>query len=302
MNLSIVGLSYFGEKLCRDLQRFHPGNRYRFYDTYRSRLAQVRFMLDLPMSDMVLSLNGVSDFSGSIESAYRLGKKICFQWQGTDVSLAVSRKQNGQILERYIRKAHHLSVAPWLSDELNTIGIKAKTLDFKWCYPTQNLHAFPGLQVYTYLVEGREQFYGWNLVKMLAENHPETVFYVAGSRGTLLDKPSNVVFLGWLPQEKMQELRDKCAVYLRLPEHDGYSYSVLEALASGSEVLWVRPGAHCHFVNPQNVSEVFKQVCESIQTRGFARNLQYLEYIRTEHEPVQVLGTLLKELHAILEN
>ena len=91
MKFLFNGLSLFGRKLVKDLAAFDSRHSYHFYDTYTSRLDQLKFICALPFADAVVSINGVSDPSGSLNAVLAMKKKLILHWQGTDVMLAMQR-------------------------------------------------------------------------------------------------------------------------------------------------------------------------------------------------------------------
>ena len=91
--------------------------------------------------------------------------------------------------------------------------------------------------IITYLPEGKEQFYGIEFVKFIAEKHPELKIYIVGNENDSLSL-KNVKFLGKLSQEEMLKLYDKTTILLRIPKHDGLSLMLLEALIKGKEVIY----------------------------------------------------------------
>ncbi|HOV11236.1 MAG TPA: hypothetical protein PLL90_05695, partial [Bacteroidales bacterium] len=105
MNIILTGLPLFARRLCEELSSFDQNNKYYFYNTYYSRKDRVRFLLRLPFADRVISLNGVSDRSGSMDWVLRFRKKLVMLWQGTDVMLAKERFETNTILLKYIRYA-----------------------------------------------------------------------------------------------------------------------------------------------------------------------------------------------------
>ncbi|MBX7201950.1 MAG: hypothetical protein K1X77_02675 [Bacteroidia bacterium] len=296
MRIAVVGLPFFAQRLVSDLCRDVNGFTFRAYDTYYSKSDKVKFALHLPFTDLVLSFNGVSDYSGSMELAMKMRKKICFQWQGTDVMLASERHHNGTLNRKYIDYGTHIAVAPWLSEELKQINIHAPTLDFKWIDPIDNLPPISELSAYTYLAEGRENFYGLQEVLQLATRHHEIVFKIVGSKGHGIHCPKNVQFLGWLNAVQMKDLRIHSPVYLRLTEHDGFSNAVLEAQSVGNEVIWTYPGLHCHHVSKESVFEVFTQVLESLKARSLSRNNESMNYIRTHHSRTKIINDLIIQI------
>ena len=89
MKFIFNGLPYFGKKLVNDLNDFAPQNSFSFFDTYSSKVEQIKFASSLPFSNLVISMNGVSEKSGSLDLVLKLKKRLLMQWQGTDVLIAL---------------------------------------------------------------------------------------------------------------------------------------------------------------------------------------------------------------------
>lgn len=299
MNVVVNGLPYFSRKLVEDLQGFAPQHRFRFYDTYNSKIEQLKFAWALRKADVLISINGVSDRSGSMDLALKMNKKIWFNWVGTDVLLAVERFKNGSIYREYIDRAIHSTDAPWLQAELKTAQIEAKIIHSKWLDIQSNASDFPRLQVYSYIAANREDFYGWKTIQQLALANPEIPFIIAGSDGTQLNSiPPNVQFKGWLTTQEMTELRNASPIFIRLAEHDGFSLSVLEALAAGCEVIWKYPFENCHHLKDVEVD--FSKVVNLVKERNFTRNKENIAYIAMNFQKEVILNNFIQELEKIV--
>jgi glycosyltransferase involved in cell wall biosynthesis len=299
MNVVVNGLPYFSRKLVEDLQEFAPQHRFRFFDTYNSKIEQVKFAWALRKADVLISINGVSDRSGSMDLALKMKKKIWFNWVGTDVILAVERFKNGSIYREYIDQAVHSTDAPWLQAELNSAQIEAKIVHSKWLDIQSNLNDFPSLQVYSYIAAKREDFYGWKTIQQLAIANPTIPFIIAGSDGTQLHSiPPNVQFKGWLNNQEMMELRNASPIFIRLAEHDGFSLSVLEALAAGCEVIWKYPFENCHQLI--DIENDFSQVVALVKERNFIRNKENIAYIAKNFQKEVILNNFIQELEKIV--
>jgi len=121
MLVLINGLPHFSKKIAKDLNEFDSDNKYVFYNTYESKWAQLKFIIALPFCGAVISFNGASDQSSSLDWVIKFKKKLIMQWHGTDVKLAVERKTSNTINRKYIDYAKHLASAPWFIDELKEI-------------------------------------------------------------------------------------------------------------------------------------------------------------------------------------
>jgi len=296
MKILITGLPLFSKALAESLKDVYSDHSFIFYDTYNSNFEQLKYAGALPFADLVLSMNGVSDPSGSLDLAVKLRKKLWMQWQGTDVLLATMRAGDQKINRKYIDYAVHFTDAPWLATELNSIGIYPEILHFKWLHCENTSGPFSSLAAYTYMSQGKEPFYGWNELKSLAENHPDVVFTIAGSDGAGLKKLPNTRFLGWISNEKMREIRESTPVFIRFTLHDGYSYSVLEALSAGNEVLWSMPHPNCHLITANNINGIFSSVVEKLETGGLQRNTENRLFIQQNFSKEDILGRFVNRI------
>jgi hypothetical protein len=299
MNIVVNGLPYFSKKLVDDLQAFAPQHRFRFYDTYNSKFAQFRFAWALRKADLVLSMNGVSDPSGSMDWAVKMKKKIWFNWVGTDVTLAIERFNKGTIYRKYIDQAVHYTDSSWLQHELKSAEIYTGLIPYKWLDVEQFTNEFNRIQVYSYLGKNREDFYGWQTIREIALAHPEIPFIIAGSDGVgIIDIPKNVQFKGWLNDKEMKVLRDSSPIFIRLAEHDGFALSVLEALSAGNEVIWKYPHPLCHQLS--NVQEDFNEVVALVKARNLERNKVNIAYIAKNFQRDVVLNNFIEELKKVV--
>jgi len=132
MLVLINGLPLFSKRLADDLNSFDASIRFVFCDTYNSKVQQLKFLALLPFADLVISMNGVTDNSGSLNAVLKLNKKLVMQWQGTDSLLAMERFKNGTIKRDYIDHAIHFVDSSWLFDELTSINLQPQHLPFKF--------------------------------------------------------------------------------------------------------------------------------------------------------------------------
>lgn len=300
MKIFFVGLPFFGKKLVHDLNRFGSKHSFTFYDTYYSKAQQLKFAAALPFADLVISMNGVSDKSGSLDLVLKMKKKLWLQWQGSDVLLALESTKNNTIKRKYIDYATHFTDAPWMRDELRQIGISCELIHFKWVGETKLTDKFKDVSAYSYLPSGNETFYGWKTISLLAEKNPAINFYIAGSKGDGLGKFANVTFLGWISEFQMKELRERTPICLRLPQHDGYSFTTIEALSCGSEVIWTMPHLQCHFLKAgSNPDDLFKTVVEKLRAGNLARNLLNIQFVKNNFSYEKVMEALIKKIEEI---
>jgi hypothetical protein len=145
--------------------------------------------------------------------------------------------------------------------------------------------------------KGKEQFYGWEIISHLAKVNSQIPFFVAGTDGEGLAKAENIYFLGHLSGEKMKELQMSLPIYIRITKHDGYPYSVIEALSYGSEVIWSIDHECCHFVDSlDNAEIILRKVVSDLLQNGLARNKENISFIRESFSKDKILGAWAKKL------
>ena len=121
-------------------------------------------------------------------------------------------------------------------------------------------------------------------------------FRVVGSSG-VEGAPKNIEFLGWVDSERLEDLYREAAVYVRLPEHDGCSYSVREALSWARPVIASYPYPHAiHASNSDAASQHLRLLKERFDDGRFQPNLEGRDYVKTEYAPDRVARLLRSAL------
>jgi hypothetical protein len=296
------GLSHFGKKLVTELNEFDPDNKYVFLDTYTSLKAKLLFILLLPFSKLVVSFNGVSERSGSMDWVLRFNKKLLMQWQGTDVQLALQRAQDGVIYNRYITHANHTTDFLFLKKELDTIINYVTLLPYKhYSKDAVELINYKQLSVLSYVAKNREDFYGMHLIQQLAIKYPSIFFYIVGTDNEQFITSENLKLLGWVDQVKLSNLMKENPIFLRLTKHDGNAVTVHEALLHGQEVIWSYPNELVY--QATNLEELFMQfevVLEKISNRGMKSNVYNSNFIYSNYKREVILGNYVAFLNSIV--
>ncbi len=297
MKILFTGLPYFGKRLVAELNVIDPKNKYVFCDTYYSRKDQLRFLWHLLSAKRVVSFNGASSESGSLNWVLRLKKDLIMQWHGSDVLSAKQNLVNGNFTRKYIDASRSYTDAPWLLDELKSLKIDAKILHFKSVELKKKSAPFLSKDVLTYLSKGKELYYGYKALVTLATEFSDTIFHVVGTDGVNLNAPQNIKFYGWVSQIHLEELMDLAPIYLRFCEHDGYSLSVLQALANGNYVIYNNA---IPFVNLATSEESLKLILDGIQKSlalsNGKRNNQADSFLLEFHQAKVVLENYSKVL------
>ena len=177
-------------------------------------------------------------------------KKVVFQWIGTDV-LELRDTVKGGMRLPLLDKITHCCECGWIRDELEELGVFATVgpfITFASLFD-QDLIREPSrygtrkkeskkLVVMTYLGGGREGFYGLEMIDAVVKKFTDVEVRVIGSTGAGCAKSNSIKYLGWVDRSELLEEYRRAHVFLRLPEHDGLSYSLLEAMSFGLHVAY----------------------------------------------------------------
>lgn len=221
-----------------------------------------------------------------------LGKRTVNHWVGTDVLLArEDERHRGMAREaaRFIRQ--HLTVAPWLSEELNELGITAAVapLTRPVSFELRTTRGRPG--VLAYLPDERPEFYGAEIVREAARQLPGVPFAVVA--GTAERQPAipNVTYLGWT--DDMRPLYERYPILLRVARHDGLPKMVLEALACGNQVIFEYEFPSCYHAG---TADEALAALRSILDAGCPINAAGAEAVRRSYSSDRLTAELLKAI------
>jgi glycosyltransferase involved in cell wall biosynthesis len=302
MKVIISGLPLFSQRLAQDLQEFDSQSKYTFLNTYNSKIDQLKFLFLVPFADLVISMNGVSDNSGSLNWTLFWKKKLVLQWMGTDALLAMQRKKDNVILRKYIDYGENFVDSPWLEAEVKSLEVNAKRVPFKHVSPVELIDKYDDISVITYIAESKAHFYGFERVQNIAKKFPDMIFHIYGMEQPENEVMPNMKFYGWTPEEEFKTGLKNSAIFVRLTEHDGFSVSILEALVRGCEVIWTHPCENVMYVtNDQELESSLIQAKNDIVQRGFTPNKrQSLETIDVFRKK-RLLENYISQLKGCLE-
>lgn len=297
MKILFTGLPYFGKQLVAELNNIDSKNQYVFCDTYYSKKDKIRFLWHLWSSKKVISFNGVTSKSRALNWALRFNKRIIMQWHGSDVLTAKANISSGVFTRKYVDCAKSFTDAVWLKTELKEFDIQTEILHFKHVLTTHDLSPFKTSNVLTYLAQGNESFYGLDHLLKLADDFTETDFHVVGSNGKSLEQKKNIVYHGWISENEFKTRLDECAVFMRFTSHDGYSLSVLRAIANGNYVIWNNPHSCVEYVeNPENLSTQLKKLFAQISENNFSRNTASVDWAKTNLNKEKILKNYIETI------
>lgn len=297
----LVGLPLFARKMAKDLGEMDPSKKFLTFDTYYSIKDKILFFLALPFCSMVISFNGVTDKSGTLDWVLRWKKKLIFQWMGTDALLAMQRFKDGSINRTYIDYARNFVDSPWQQEEIKSIDLPIHIVPFKYGRELTPLQNYSKITVFTYVAESRMLFYGWDKIKFAAQKFPSLEFRVAGLKNVSEEYPSNIKLLGWLESEEMDKEVVSAPIFLRMTDHDGFSVTVIEALSVGAEVIWSHPSECIHWVkNQMELVNKIEEVIALIQNRNLTPSCENINFSKKTYNKNRLLRDYISNIDNFL--
>lgn len=294
MKVIIIGLPYFAKEVASKLSKHSPENTFIPLDTNGSKIDKVKFLFHLPSTDLVFSIGGSTKKGGAFNATQRFGKKLVIYWAGSDVLKAKREKESGLSDWDFVNNVSHYCCAPWFEDELEEIGITAITKYIASIKPS-NIKEWPkDFSVLAYVGKDKPNFYGLERIANTAKALPHIHFYLAGYESTK-GLPANIHGLKWTNNFKKEMQKHK--IFLRVPEHDGLGFSVIEALASGRHVIRSNNFPHCHFaMSEKEIIAKLNLLYESHLNGNLTLNEIGIDYVLSNFEEEKIYKDLLETL------
>lgn len=299
--VAIGGLPYFGRRMAALLAG--EGWQAAYLETRGWRPAPALAALRAARrADVLYQLGGQIERLSRPDALRAVASPLCvMHWTGSDVLYAHTVARRGRVSRRLRDGCVHWAGAPWLVEELATIGVQATWVPHS---EVAALSAIPPLPdgrftVLAYLRPGREQFYGAEAVLRVAATLPEAEILIAGCE-RLPSAPANVRCLGWV--ERMDAVYARCHVLLRMAAHDGLAFMVQEALAFGRHVVWNYPfpGAHLAADAEEACTRVTGLAAQ--HERGtLSLNLAGAAHVRERYNPTRIRDDIRRRLAAVIE-
>jgi len=197
-------------------------------------------------------------------------------WFGTDVYIMIntdilsSKMKIKRLIMKFLFKIHkncyHISGAPWLKEELKSIGISSTYIPSIYPLASIDTPVYPlpeTLIVLSYIPLGRENFYGEEKLIKIAKNNPDINFIVVANSPDRKPKDlNNVEYYSWVSLERMEELYRNSTCVLRLTKHDGLGGTIIEMLLRGRYGIFSYNHPHPYVYKATNCEEVQKALDE----------------------------------------
>jgi Glycosyl transferases group 1 len=248
--IRVLILGHWGSHIARNLNTYIGDIR----ATYVPQGSYLRLLAAPPRRERVVLMRagfrvGASTPRGRLFDAYwsLLRRTLpnaapCHYWIGSDVMAALESAEAGTLRWSALlstRDELHLADAPWLSAELETVGIRATTAHIAPAVRApQVVPALPKeFSVLTYISAGRFDFYGGEAIMDVARRLPDVRFDVVGSRReSTWPLLANVHWHGWVTD--MAQRYAETTVVVRIPRHDGLGNTVVEGLLNARHVVY----------------------------------------------------------------
>ncbi len=201
---------------------------------------KLKTLTALIRSDAVYMIGGTLRMNRFLRSVRLLRRPLVIHWVGSDLLYARQSLARGEASPWLMTEPTHLAEVSWSSRELSELGLNNKVVPLTSAQLPPQIAPLPErLSVVTYLPKERPEFYGESLVVRAAKEFPEIMFLVvARDQIEGVAVPPNIQCIGYVSD--MQRVYEQVSALVRLTEHDGLSFMVLEALAAGRHVLWTQ--------------------------------------------------------------
>jgi len=186
---------------------------------------------------------------------------IINHWVGSDVTNEIERIQKhgiyriinfiqDSIYDWKMKKGGliHLGEAPWLIDELSKININATYLPLTTIdvhkLGRADIQQVKDIDFFSYVLFKRFDFYGGDKIVELAKRWQNYTFLIISPDLNeipldFMEKmPKNLTISPRVDRSTLLEFFQRAKFFIRYTQHDGISFSVLEALYFNLQVLW----------------------------------------------------------------
>ncbi|MEO9255326.1 MAG: hypothetical protein ABI305_07300, partial [Tepidiformaceae bacterium] len=273
----------------------HPGRDVRGW---------LRLLPKLARADVLYLIGSRIELNSPQDLLLRVRRRpTVIHWVGTDVQVALDEAARGRASKRVKRRPTHWCDAPWLVDELRTIGVRAEHVALP--IPIEKGEPEPLPEQFSVLLYlpvdayDREVFDVETLMKLPAA-FPEVAFTLIPSPADTLPSPAptNLETPGYVAD--MAALYAKTTVLVRLTTHDGTSFMAVEAMSAGRYVIWSFPmeGA-IRAQGFEAVSKALGGLLARHETGALGLNDSGRAFVLEAFDPERVLGELDRRLRAL---
>jgi hypothetical protein len=212
-----------------------------------------------------------------LDLALLMRKKIVMHWVGTDVKDASAAYSQSEVSHDLIVRCQHWAEVSWTADELCAVGIPAEVVPLTSALTVSEAFELPSeFTILAYLPAGRALFYGAQHILQLARELPSVQVLCVGSAESPFHfasepLPPNLLLFG--RPESLRSVYFQSTLLVRMTEHDGLSFMVLEALAHERYVIW---------------SYALDGAPGLYHAKGYKLMLEHVKALQTQHQHGQL--------------
>ncbi len=293
----LLGYPYFVNKLLE----LAKDSKYVFEVAPCNRL---KFWWSLLQTDLVYQIGGDLRPNRLYQRIFKLKKKLVMHWVGSDIlEMQQWQAKRNSFVPELLSQVEHWTEVDWTATELAALGIKPKVIPLTPTVFPDEIRELPKeFVVLTYLPTGKEEFYGIKQIIKLATAFPQVIFLAAAAssnRQSEIVWPDNIIPLGWV--DRMTDLYSQVVLLIRLTEHDGLSFMVLEALAQGRHVFWSYPlNGVTQITDEEILFENFGKLYQAFLDKQLTANKIGREAVMELYHPEIVWQQIETELETVL--
>jgi hypothetical protein len=253
-------------------------------------------LAQIPSCDAVYQVGGPLVPRAMFEAARLLNRPIVKHWIGTDVLRAGEQEVRRQAAADNVT---HWADAPWLAEELAKAGIKAEVVALS---PVEAVTERPmrpqPLTALWYLPDSAFEFYGGQMALSLARRLPDARFLVVASERGGRPAAPNIEFAGYLAD--MEDAYERAHVLVRMPDHDGLSQMIIEALNRGRHAIWNYAFPHTlRAVGEEDVHAHLSRLAAALAAGSLELNAGGRDYVRQQYQGPIVADTICRGIEAL---
>ncbi len=230
-----------------------------------------------------------------------LHKPVVMHWVGTDVTSAIEVfNKNGHLPRYIVEDCIHWAEVNWIAKELSSIQINAEIVPLPVMLSVAPVSPLPQtFTILAYLPDTRPTFYGAHHILRLAKEMPDIRVMCVGFKKSpfhFTDEPlpPNIELFGRL--ESLDQVYKDTTVLVRITEHDGLSFMVLEALEHGRYCVWSHsldkaPGVFVA-MNYETLHEHIHVLYDKHARGCLLPNYEGAEFIRRQYAPERMAGEI----------
>lgn len=285
IRIFVLGQPYWGARIAQSLDGCAPDVQATFVPARR----YPRFLASRPRAGGVVIMRagfrvgGTTSRARLFDTYWSLLRRAmpaaarCHYWLGTDVLNTVEEAEAGTLRRAAVSSSRndlHIADAPWLADELESVGIQATHACVPQPYRAPDVVVpLPArFSVLTYLSADRFDFYGGEAILEAARRLPEVRFDVVGRTGDPTGTaPANVRWHGWVSD--MPRFYAEATVVVRIPHHDGFGATVIEGLLNARHVIYTHEVPFVRRIAPAT-GETLVEALEELRSAATEGRLQ----------------------------